>query len=52
MAQRSLGWVQNPSDLNKLKDVVSIFVKGSEINQKLADKLIKELVEDEVLKKR
>lgn len=51
MAQRSLGWVQNPSDLNKLKDVVSIFVKGSEINQKLADKLIKELVEDEVLKK-
>lgn len=52
MAQRSLGWVQNPSDLNKLKDVVSVFIRGSRINKALVDKLIPRLIEDEELKEK
>lgn len=50
MAQRSLGWVQNPSDLNKLKDVVSVFIRGSKINKELVNNLIPGLIEDEELK--
>lgn len=51
MTQRSLGWIQNASDFNKLKNVVSIFVKNSYINKKLIGSLIPELIEDEDLKK-
>ncbi len=51
MAQRSLGWVQNPSDFNKLKDVVSVFVRGSNMNTELINRLIPTLIEDEELKK-
>lgn len=31
--KRTLGWVQNPGDLKKLKKVVSVFLHGSSENQ-------------------
>ncbi len=32
MKKRTFGWIQNPGDLKKLKEVVSIFMNGSETN--------------------
>ncbi len=50
MADRSLGWVQNPSDFKKLKDVVSVFVRGTSVNKKLVNEVITALIEDSGLR--
>lgn len=31
--KRTFGWIQNPGDIEKLKNVTSVFLKGSSINQ-------------------
>lgn len=35
MSNRALGWIQDSTDLKKLKDIVNIFVPDSEINKRL-----------------
>lgn len=36
-AKRTFGWVQNPGDLKKLKNVVSVFKQGSSENRELVN---------------
>ncbi|GAA0682142.1 restriction endonuclease FokI C-terminal domain-containing protein [Clostridium cadaveris] len=43
---RTFGWVQNPSNFESLKKVVSIFDNTSKIHIELRDKRIKKLVEE------
>lgn len=43
---RTFGWVQNPSDFNKLKKVVQVFDHTSEIHSKLKDNRIPLLIEE------
>lgn len=38
MAKRTFGWVQNPGDLSKLKQVVGIFDFGSNTNKWIREK--------------
>lgn len=47
MARRSLGWVQNASDIDNLKKVVKLFVKGSDVNNELKNEKLPKLIEDE-----
>ncbi|WP_277993204.1 restriction endonuclease FokI recognition domain-containing protein [Staphylococcus hominis] len=42
MTIRSFGWVQNPSDFNKLKKTVEIFDCNSEQYNLLKEKLVEE----------
>ena len=50
ITQRSLGWVQNPSDLKNLKKVVTVFISNSNINKELINTLIPKLIKDDDLK--
>lgn len=43
---RTFGWVQNPSNFDSLKKVVSIFDNTSKTYIELKDKKIKKLVEE------
>lgn len=40
MRQRTFGWVQNPANIDNLKNTVGVFVKGSKIHSELLDKKI------------
>lgn len=43
---RTFGWVQNPSDFDKLKKVVQVFDHTSDFHNELKTKIIPRLVED------
>ena len=47
---RTFGWVQNPSNFDSLKKVVSIFDNTSKTYIELKDKKIKKLVEEKIIK--
>lgn len=51
MAQRTFGWIQNPSDFNKLRRVVAIFHRDSSVYKELVNGKLEELVQDETLLK-
>jgi len=44
---RTFGWVQEASTISALKDVVSVFIKDSEINKKLREDKIPRLISKE-----
>ena len=48
-ASRTLGWVQNPSDFDKLRDVVAVFAYGSYMHKKLVGGELEALVQDKAL---
>ncbi len=50
MAERTLGWIQNPSSFDTLKNVVSVFDKNSKLHNQLLNIKIPSLVKDEDLK--
>ena len=52
MIERTFGWIQNPSDFSKLKNVVSVFMTDSDIYKDLLNRKIPSLIENEVLKKK
>lgn len=52
MAERTFGWIQNPSKISNLKNTVAVFDKDSEINLKLRKELIPRLIQDVDAKKR
>jgi len=45
MVERTFGWVQDPSDLTKLRRAVEVFCRGSKTHAELRDDLIPRLVE-------
>ncbi len=50
MADRTLGWIQNPSSFENLKNVVSVFNKETDVYTKVYKDKIPRLVKDEELK--
>lgn len=50
MAERTLGWVQNPSSFKNLKNVVSVFDKNTELYKEILNTKLPNLVEDLDLK--
>ena len=44
MTTRSFGWIQNPSDFNKLKMIVQIFDSSSDHYKKLKNSLVKNFI--------
>lgn len=48
-ASRTFGWVQNPSDFDKLRDVVAVFAYGSYMHKKLVRGELEALVQDKAL---
>lgn len=50
-AKRTFGWVQNPSDITKLKRVVSVFVKGSKTNEWLVTRRLPLLLSYKLISK-
>lgn len=48
MIERTFGWIQNPSDFSKLKNVVSVFMTDSDIYKDLLNRKIPSLIENEV----
>lgn len=52
MAERTLGWVQNPSSFENLKNVVSVFDKNTEIYNELIKIKLPKLVKDVDLRKK
>ena len=49
MANRTFGWIQNPSDFSKLKNVVALFCRSSNIYKELVGGKLEELVDDKKL---
>lgn len=49
MANRTFGWIQNPSDFSKLKNVVALFCLTSDVYNGLVDGKLEALVEDKKL---
>lgn len=43
--RRTLGWVQDATDITKLKDLVSIFIPSSDLNRELRENLIPTLLD-------
>ncbi|MDU2557783.1 MAG: restriction endonuclease FokI C-terminal domain-containing protein [Anaerococcus prevotii] len=50
MAERTLGWIQNPSSFENLKNVVSVFDKNSDIYKEILNTKLPKLVKDLDLK--
>lgn len=50
MADRTLGWVQNPSDFKTLKNVVAVFDFKTNIHKDIVDKKIPKLIKDKELR--
>lgn len=50
MAERTLGWIQNPSSFENLKNVVSVFNKDTDIYKMIFEDKIPRLVKDIELK--
>ena len=48
-ASRTFGWVQNPSDFDKLRDVVAVFAYDSYMHKKLVRGELEALVQDKAL---
>lgn len=46
MAERTLGWIQNPSSFENLKNVVSVFDKNTELYNEILNTKLHSLVED------
>lgn len=46
MAERTLGWIQNPSSFENLKNVVSVFDKNTELYKEILNTKLPKLVED------
>lgn len=46
MADRTLGWIQNPSSFENLKNVVSVFDKNTELYNEILNTKLHSLVED------
>ena len=46
MAERTLGWIQNPSSFENLKNVVSVFDKNSDIYKEILNTKLPKLVKD------
>ncbi len=46
MAERTLGWIQNPSSFENLKNVVSVFDKSSDIYKEILNTKLPDLVGD------
>ena len=46
MAERTLGWIQNPSSFENLKNVVSIFDKNTDIYKEILNTKLPKLVKD------
>ena len=52
MASRTLGWIQNPSSIESLKNTVGVFLKDSQINISLRTDKLPRLIDDvDMLKK-
>lgn len=49
MKERTLGWVQNPGDFKKLRDVVAVFDPESDTHQELVSGKLEALIEDKEL---
>ena len=49
MAKRTFVWIQNPSDFSKLKNVVALFCRSSNIYKELVGGKLEELVDDKKL---
>ncbi|MGI6074379.1 MAG: restriction endonuclease FokI C-terminal domain-containing protein [Fermentimonas sp.] len=52
MAERTFGWVQNPSSFENLKNVVSVFDKSTEVYKEILNKKLPSLVKDVSLKRK
>lgn len=52
MAERTLGWIQNPSSFENLKSVVSVFDKNTDIYKEILNTKIPNLVNDIELKEK
>lgn len=46
MAERTLGWIQNPSSFENLKNVVSVFSKDTNIYKEVLNTKLPKLVRD------
>ncbi len=52
MAERTLGWIQNPSSFENLKSVVSVFDKNTDIYKEILNTKLPNLVNDIELKEK
>ena len=50
MAERTFGWIQNPSSFENLKNVVSVFDFETDIHKDIIDRKIPELIKDKELR--
>lgn len=50
MAERTFGWIQNPSSFENLKNVVSVFDFETDIHKDIVDRKIPELIKDKDLR--
>lgn len=50
MAERTFGWIQNPSSFENLKNVVSVFNFETDIHKDIIDRKIPELIKDKELR--
>lgn len=50
MAERTFGWVQNPSSFENLKNIVSVFDFKTDIHKDIIDRKIPELIKDKELR--
>ena len=50
MAERTFGWIQNPSSFKNLKNVVSVFDFKTDIHKDIIDRKITKLIKDKELR--